>query len=154
MKRFQNGPKNTNSLIRLKRYIFKEFFQSSINLEKGGYIKNYLNNRELITRFWYKVDIKYPDSCWNWTAGTQSKGYGSFGIGNGKTALAHRVAFELEYGEIPEGLCVMHGCDNRKCCNTNHLSLGTIADNNRDMVEKPQECKTVCLSSLIIILFQ
>jgi len=48
-------------------------------------MKNYLNNRELTSRFWDKVDKKESDECWNWNAGTQSKGYGSFGIGNGKT---------------------------------------------------------------------
>lgn len=102
-------------------------------------MKNNLNNKELSTRFWDKVDKTESDTCWNWKSGTQSKGYGSFGIGNGKTDLAHRVAFELENGESPGGLCVMHSCDNRLCCNPNHLKLGTIADNNRDMVEKGRQ---------------
>lgn len=104
-------------------------------------MKNYLNNRELITRFWDKVDKNETDECWNWKAGTQSKGYGSFGIGNGNTALAHRVAFELAFGENLEGLCVMHSCDNRICCNPNHLKLGSIADNNRDMISKGRQAR-------------
>lgn len=94
---------------------------------------------EIASRFWEKVDIKNENECWNWKACTQSKGYGSFGIGNGKTALAHRIAYELENEEIPEGLCVMHLCDNKLCCNPAHLRLGTIAENNRDMLNKRRQ---------------
>ncbi len=92
-----------------------------------------------IKRFWEKIEITEDEECWEWLASTQSKGYGSFGVGYKKTELAHRVAFELENGEIPENFCVMHICDNRLCCNPNHLKLGTIADNNRDMVEKRRQ---------------
>ena len=97
--------------------------------------------KEIKDRFWEKVDSNDSDKCWNWTAGTQSKGYGSFGIGNGKTALAHRIAYELESEKIPEGMCIMHLCDNRLCCNPAHLRLGTIAENNRDMVMKGRQVK-------------
>ncbi len=98
-------------------------------------------NTDVEKRFWEKVDIRSNEECWNWTAGKQSKGYGSFGIGNGKTALAHRVAYELTYGEIPEGLCVRHINHNKLCMNPSHLRLGTIADNNRDMVEAGRQAK-------------
>ena len=94
---------------------------------------------ELRKRFWEKVDICDCNDCWNWKSGTQSKGYGSFGIGNGKTALSHRVAYELTYGEIPDGLCVCYQCDNKLCCNPNHLFLDTIAGNNKDMVKKGRQ---------------
>jgi hypothetical protein len=87
-------------------------------------------------RFWSKVDIRGDNECWEWRYCKQSKGYGSVGIGNGKTALAHRVAYQLAKEETPDGLIVCHSCDNRTCCNPNHLWLGTIADNNRDMVSK------------------
>lgn len=95
-----------------------------------------LQSISLILRFWNKVIISDPEECWNWTAGTQSQGYGSFGIAPGKIALAHRLAYELENGEIPDGMCVMHTCDNRLCCNPAHLKLGTRADNNKDMISK------------------
>lgn len=92
---------------------------------------------EFTYRFWDKVNIKDNDECWIWKGGKQSKGYGSVGIGNGKTALAHRVAYEL-YSRIriPKNKCVMHICDCRICCNPHHLKLGTIADNNLDMIAK------------------
>jgi hypothetical protein len=50
--------------------------------------------------------------------------------------LAHRFAWFLAHGPIPDGLCVCHHCDNPPCCNVDHLFLGTIADNNADMLAK------------------
>ena len=92
---------------------------------------------EFAKRFWSKVLIRGEDDCWEWQNAIQSHGYGSVSIGKkGKTALAHRVAYYLTNGDFPTSLCVLHECDNRRCCNPNHLFLGTIQDNNRDMFEK------------------
>lgn len=82
-------------------------------------------------RFTAKVAAGAPDACWPWTAHVARHGYGSFNL-NGRTLLPHRVAWELEHGPIPAGLLVMHICDNRICCNTAHMRLGTYIDNNRD----------------------
>lgn len=85
-----------------------------------------------------------PTSCWEW-GGTLVQGYGIIGarvlnIGHnkitGKHFLAHRVAWFFANGPIPESLCVLHKCDNRKCCNPNHLFIGTMLDNIRDMNNK------------------
>lgn len=84
-------------------------------------------------RFWNKVD-KLGD-CWEWTASTDDYGYGQFGI-DGKILRAHRVAYKLVYGDIPEGLCVCHHCDNPGCIRPSHLFLGTYRDNTQDAVAK------------------
>lgn len=84
-------------------------------------------------RFWSKVD-KGGD-CWVWTAGRIKRGYGRFRM-YGRRYLAHRVAYLLSVGPIPDGMGVLHRCDNPPCCNPAHLFLGTDADNSRDMVTK------------------
>ena len=50
--------------------------------------------------------------------------------------LAHRLAWTLKNGEIPAGMCVCHKCDNRACCNTDHMFLGSHSDNMADMKQK------------------
>ena len=90
--------------------------------------------RPLITRFLEKLK-KGPD-CWVWTGRTNKNGYGIFTIGHSKKVLAHRQAWEFEYGPIPEGMKVLHKCDNPPCCNTNHHFLGTQADNVKDAKSK------------------
>lgn len=66
-------------------------------------------------------------------------GYGDFSVGskaNYKNVAAHRVAYELTYGPIPEGLSVLHHCDNPACPRPDHLFTGTQLDNMRDMIAK------------------
>jgi len=97
-------------------------------------------------RFWSKVEVGEPGECWEWLAGKQTRGYGAFGIPRGKNQpwkmwLAHRVAWILTYGKIPEGLCVLHKCDNPSCCNPYHLFLGTLADNVADAVRKKRHAR-------------
>ena len=70
-----------------------------------------------------------------WTAGTTRAGYGRFQVG-GRPVYAHRLAWELANGPVPDGLHVLHRCDVRRCCTDDHLFLGTNADNNADMHTK------------------
>ena len=86
-------------------------------------------------RFWSKVARRQGDQCWEWQAASNARGYGTFGA-NGKSCLAHRLAWELVNGAIPEGMLVCHTCDNPKCCNPQHLWLGTNAENIEDMRRK------------------
>lgn len=82
-------------------------------------------------RFWPKV--MRADGCWNWS-GTKQR-YGRMKIGN-RMQLAHRVSWEIHRGQVPDGLCVLHRCDNGICVNPDHLFLGTHTDNMRDRQEK------------------
>jgi hypothetical protein len=84
-------------------------------------------------RFWPKV-IR-GDSCWEWQGAKDPSGYGRVKVGDG-TKLAHRVAWELTSGPVPDDLFVLHHCDNPSCCRPDHLFLGTNQDNMTDMVAK------------------
>jgi hypothetical protein len=79
--------------------------------------------------FWERVQ-KTP-TCWLWTAGTDKDGYGKL-----RRTKAHRIAWEMQYGPIPEGLMVCHHCDNPRCVRHDHLFLGTNSDNQRDAIQK------------------
>jgi len=98
--------------------------------------------QDVNVRFWAKVDKSSgADSCWEWQASLRDKGYGQF-CWKGRPLKAHRVAYELAIGQIPEGMCVLHKCDNPGCVNPAHLWLGTIADNNADMTNKGRRVST------------
>jgi len=90
-------------------------------------------------RFWNKVDKS--GTCWLWTAGQRNaSGYGGF-LYNGKHSLAHRVSYEIEIGPVPDGLLVLHRCDNPLCVRPSHLFLGTNDDNMKDMAAKGRSPK-------------
>ncbi len=78
------------------------------------------------------------DGCWEWRGYRNPKGYGFTRPGGRgvKGVLAHRLSWELHRGEIPEGMQVLHRCDNPPCVNPEHLFLGTNLDNIRDRVAK------------------
>jgi len=86
-------------------------------------------------RFWSKVKKAGPDDCWEWQASFGSVGYGQFYF-DGKPRGAHRVAYLLEIGEIPEGMQILHSCDNRACCNPAHLHVGTDSQNKQERAQR------------------
>jgi hypothetical protein len=81
--------------------------------------------------------VRMPNGCLEWTKYTNPRGYGQISDENRKTFYTHRLAWELANGPIPEGIKVLHHCDNPPCCDVEKcLFLGTDADNIADMIAK------------------
>jgi hypothetical protein len=75
------------------------------------------------------------DDCWPWRGTVGANGYGNIRV-DGHRVSAHRMAYEVLVGEVPDGILVLHHCDNPACCNPRHLFLGTAKDNTQDMIAK------------------
>ena len=90
--------------------------------------------RPIAERFWEKVSK--TDGCWLWTASLTRGGYGQFPLRKGVIRRAHRIAWELTNGPVPDGLWVLHQCDNPPCVRPDHLFLGTPKDNTADKIAK------------------
>jgi hypothetical protein len=103
-------------------------------------------SRSLADRFWPKVGKDGPvpahqpelGPCWVWTKAVDRRGYGRLGAGghDGGALAAHRVSWELAHGRIPDGLWVLHHCDNPPCVRPSHLFLGVHIDNVEDATQK------------------
>jgi hypothetical protein len=90
-------------------------------------------------RFWRLVTK--TETCWLWKRCRVGKGqYGVF-RSHGKDTKAHRYSYEITFGPIPEGLSVLHRCDNPPCVNPSHLFLGTTLDNMQDCASKGRRPK-------------
>lgn len=119
--------------------------RSRFNAGKGHYCSQacyFARAGDPVERFWSLVKKDGPipahrpelGPCWPWQGRTKRK-YGVLRVGS-RNATAHRRVWELARGPIPDGLEVLHHCDNPPCCNPDHLFLGTQGDNIRDMVQK------------------
>lgn len=116
---------------RSKDKIRKVLTEAGIQLRASGtaYLKT--NPDE---RFW--THVEKSQNCWNWKSRTSPFGHGMFSLAKNNAVFAHRYSWYLSNGEIPDGMQVLHKCDNPRCVNPNHLFLGTQADNVNDMVSK------------------
>jgi hypothetical protein len=83
--------------------------------------------------FWVKVEK--TEGCWLWMAARDKDGYGNVRW-RMERERAHRLSWRLTYGNIPDGLWVLHRCDNPPCVRPDHLFLGTAKDNTADMLNK------------------
>lgn len=102
-------------------------------------------DKQAKARFWMKVSPAPSDACWTWHGAINSQGYGNVGRFR-KTYLAHRVAYELTWGPVPQGKDLDHLCRNRRCVNPAHLEAVTfLANMRRRYAEKPDERDTHCI---------
>ena len=99
-------------------------------------ILGHSTNPHFAKRFWTKVKAGKSADCWEWQAFISPKGYGQFQVRKSRPAPAHRVAYVLARGDIKDADLICHTCDNRKCCNPNHLYLGTPKSNMDDMIAR------------------
>lgn len=88
-------------------------------------------------RFWSKVRKLGPDECWEWVGARHPEGYGYLYAGplyenRVRWVKSHRLSWEIHNGQIPDGLSVLHHCDNPPCVNPSHLYVGTQAQNVHD----------------------
>jgi hypothetical protein len=97
----------------------------------------------LSERFWAKVNRSTPERCWLWTGAVNEHGYGVLhpeGRRSGPTIKAHRLSLALS-GVAVDGYVVRHSCDNPPCVNPAHLSIGTMAQNAADMVQRGRSAR-------------
>jgi hypothetical protein len=96
------------------------------------------NTGSVAERFWARVSK--GDGCWEWQGSVGSHGYGQLSSSppNKRMLTTHRLSWELHHGEVPDGLMVLHHCDNKQCVRPDHLYVGTHSDNLRDMWQRGQ----------------
>lgn len=98
-------------------------------------------DKQAKARFWSKVSPVPADACWIWHGASNGRGYGNVGR-NKKTYLAHRVAYELTFGPVPEGKDLDHLCRTKGCVNPTHLEAVTFLVNMRRRYSDEPDVRT------------
>ena len=98
----------------------------------------------IVQRFWDRVN----KDCWGWNGSVDDNGYATLPVGPHGAGMvrAHIISFEIHHGPVPEGMCVLHTCDNKPCTNPDHLYPGTRADNNRDKLVRGRQGRSITIS--------
>lgn len=95
----------------------------------------YAIDRVLKNKFWFYVDVKEPDECWDWTGYVMKNGYGIFRF-NEERFTVHRLAYMLDTGvKIDRDFLVLQLCGNKKCCNPFHFTTSTRKKQLEEMAE-------------------
>ncbi len=105
--------------------------------DKPGQRAERITDLGVVRRFLSKIAATTQNDCWRWTACLTRKGYGRFHI-NGATRWAHRVAYAIFVGDIPDGMTVDHLCFNPACCRPDHLRLVSPYENSSHKLSKEQ----------------
>lgn len=90
-------------------------------------------NNKLVQRLLARTNRDETTGCWVCTTGLSGNGYGQISVSNKMTTM-HRASWLAHFGPIPAGELVLHRCNNKQCCNPEHLYLGSKSDNFRDAV--------------------
>jgi hypothetical protein len=119
---------------------FQASFQGTIVFPKPG--EDFLAPEFVAKRLANKLsrDLVNPHGCWEWQGTKNKDGYGTLTY-KGRTDKAHRIAYRISIGAIPEGLQVLHHCSNPSCINPKHLSLGTVKDKVHNSLRKGRASK-------------
>lgn len=129
----RNPEKRKKTLLRYRQKTQKTICEHcKIEFVSSNYTKHGFCSYECRILGSIEIDEK---GCWNWIGVFAGGGYGRLRF-HGKNIPSHRLSYILFKGEIPEGLWVLHKCDNKACCNPDHLFLGTVKDNVRDAMIK------------------
>lgn len=125
------------------RQLFKRKRDSVAQWEKRKFCsiecanKNKFECVDIGERFWRFVPSRVKNTCWHWAGSVDGGGYGTLAVGPGESPVkAHRMSWEIHFGQIPDGLVVCHACDNPACVNPHHLMLGTQMANTLDTSRK------------------
>jgi len=131
----------TNPVHSVQRYPCPRCGTMTTRTGMGGHARYCEVTQEQL--FWTKVDKSAgPDACWPWTGAITTHRYGCVQFYR-RVLGAHKVAYLLAHGPVPDGLQIRHSCDNPPCCNPAHLSLGTRKDNAADKVARGRTPKTM-----------